>query len=242
MFVFHDAKDILKIDQWNTERQRNPGGPGGVIAANMLVNALEAEINFERARIWARAHTTTGLRVMDAVRKSAVKIHVIAWRSSNPMQPGFSMFSNDSPRMGEGTIFVNLDQFVQVATPNPEDANKSRTLNNFVLILHEVGHAKQFIDNATWFRSNEGTGTYVAPFKAALTEVMTSQTGKSWGHSGKIDRILGNAHKAFSSAIEWDNYIYHEGPICDEIGVARRISYSNIAGGFGTTHTGGSVS
>lgn len=242
MFVFHDPAAIFSRAHWKNECENNPGGPSGVITQSMLVGAREAEINFERARIWARKNTPTGLRIMDAVRNSKTRINVIAWRSRSAVQPGFSMFSNDSPLPNEGTIFVNLDQLVSVATPNPEDINKNHQLNNFILILHEIGHAKQFIDHPVWFRRNESTNEYVDPVRQEFVNLMAARTGKAWGHQGKVDKILGNPHKAFDSAIEWDNYIYHEGPICDEVGVARRIRYSNISMQFGDTHSGGSTS
>lgn len=238
-FKFHDANEVYSNAHWRNECNNNPGGPSGVITQSMLVNKLEAEINFERAKIWARKHTSTGLRIMDEVRNSKTIINVVAWRSTNPIQPGFSMFSNDSPMPNEGTIFVNLDQLVSVATPNSEDKNKNNMLNNFVLILHEVGHAKQFIDNPSWFRSNQNTSDYISVVKQDVLQNIARQTGKSWGIEAKANRILGNAHKAFSSAIEWENYIYHEGPICDEIGVARRIRYDNLNMHFGDTFIGG---
>jgi hypothetical protein len=238
-FKFHDAVEIYANAVWRQELTVNPGGPGGVVTMQMLVNAMEAEINFERARIWARKRTPTGLRLMDSVRNAKETIHVVAWRSSDPAQPGFSMFSSDSPQPGEGTIYVNLDQMVSIAQVNPEDARKNNMLNNFVLILHEVGHAKQFIDNPAWFRLNQGTGDYINNEKAVVLDAVARQTGKAWGIEAKALRIMGNPHKAFSSAIEWENYIYNEGPICDEIGVARRIFYANLNQHFGDTFTSG---
>lgn len=240
-FKFHNANTIYSNSHWRNECNNNPGGPGGVISQSMLVNAKEAELNFERARMWARKKTSTGYRLMEAVRNSSTIINVVAWRSTNPVQPGFSMFSNDSPRVNEGTIYVNLDQLVSVAVPNREDQNKNTMFNNFLLILHEIGHAKQFIDNPSWFRSNQNTADYIAGPKEHVLEMLALKTGKKWGIEAKANRILGNAHKKFSSAIEWENYIYHEGPICDEIGVARRVAYSNLDAHFGDTDIGGGV-
>ena len=164
---------------------------------------------------------------------------MIAWRSSNAAQSGFTMFANDSLVVGQGTLYGNLEAMARVATLAPHEQGKNATLNNFVVMLHEIGHAKQFIDNPVWFRSNEGTGSYIAPQREAVKEILAYQTGKTWGIEGKANRILGNAHKAFSSAIEWDNYLYHEGPICDEIGVARRGRYTNINMTFGSTSISG---
>ena len=160
---------------------------------------------------------------------------MIAWRSSYAAQPGVTMFANDSPVVGQGSVYVNLGEMAQVATLAPHEQGKNATLNNFVVMLHEIGHAKQFIDNPVWFRSNEGTGSYIAPQKEPVKEIFAYQTGKTWGIEGKAYRILENAHKAFSSAIEWDNYLYHEAPICDEIGVAKRGIYTKINMTFGST-------
>jgi ABC-type glycerol-3-phosphate transport system permease component len=41
------------------------------------------------------------------------------------------------------------------------------------------------------------------------------------------------------SGIEWENYLYHEGPICDELGLPRRIFYTNLTSLFGQTLIGG---
>ena len=143
-FKFHDADKIYSNPNWQFECQNNNGGAAGVVSRSMLVNAKEAEINFERARIWAKAHTPTGLRIMDAVRGSRIVINVVAWRSSNPMQPGFSMFSSDSPIPGEGTIYVNLDQLVSVENPGPEDRKKSAVFTKDVVALAHLGKVWAF--------------------------------------------------------------------------------------------------
>jgi hypothetical protein len=241
VFKFPSPDQVYNDAKWYDECNNNPGGDAGKISRSMLVNPLEAEINIERTRIFARKHTRTGLSILEAVRKSKVTIHVVAWRSSNPDNPGFSMFSNDSPVYGEGTVYVNLDQLVEVTAPSEADVRTGRrTLyNNFVLILHEIGHAKQFIDNPSWFRLNQGTGEYIAKQKEALMEVYGARAGKSWGIEAKVLSIMGNPVKSYSSAIEWDNYIYHDGPICDELGLARRMWYTNISGNFGDTFMGG---
>ena len=238
-FKFLNPSEVFNNKTWIDECTHNPGGPAGVIHQNTIVSAFEAELNFQRARMWAKSKTRTGYWLFEEVRKSPVQINVVAWRSTNPLNPGFSMFSNDSPLPGQGTIYVNLEQLVSVDRPNPEDAKKNLMLNNFVLILHEIGHAKQFIDAPAWFRSNEGTGKYNEHYKKVVMDAVKNKTGKAWGIEGTVDRIMGNAHKAFSSAIEWENYLYHEGPICDEVGIARRISYSNLQSHFGTTFMSG---
>jgi hypothetical protein len=252
MFRFHDKNRILANAKWAFECNNNPGGPAGVINAGMLVDAKEAEINFGRCQVWSNKHSFTAKRLLNEVKKSPVVINVVAWRSSNPSQPGFTMFASDSPIDGQGTVFINLEAIARVAQLEtfsaggriamvPGGTGKNVTLNSFVVMLHEIGHAKQFVDNPAWFRRNETTKNHMQPQFNAMQEVLIHQSNKSWVREDKVLRALGDAHKKFSSAIEYENYLYHEGPICDEIGVARRGSYENVNIGFGDTSMTGDV-
>jgi hypothetical protein len=250
MFLFPTKDEIYKNPAWEAfckgldpeTRAVMAGGTGGqgVITEDMLVGSFEAELAFGRVRAFAKAKTFTGHYIFEAVRRAKEKIHVVAWRSRNPAAPGYSCFDSDCPRKGEGTIYVNLDQLVKVSTVNPEDRKKKNVYNNFVLILHEVGHAKQFIDNPKWFAN----ATHDDSLRDALAQgptLMAKYPKHEMRRQNMAEKLVGNPHKAYSSAIEWENYIYHEGPICDELGLPRRIFYGNLEGFFGQTAMDGSI-
>jgi hypothetical protein len=238
MLNFPARDKIINNSTWHNACMNNPGGLP--IPFSKIVSPLEAEMNIELTRRWARKHSKTGLEIMNLVSsKTSNLIHVIAWRGEGADE-GFTMFDSDSPLPGEGTVFVNLDVFVQIVESQGQQ-NKSDTMNNFVVILHEIGHAKQFIEMPLIFTSgaldssspaNQSRSLASANYDKQVQQRAMELKGKGMKYSDAsktVQRELGKPpHVAFSSIVEWDNYQRHEGPICDEAGITRRGFYGNI--------------
>ncbi len=202
-----------------------------------IVPSLEAEINIELMRRWAvKNHISKAIEILNVVKNSKVKIHVVTWRCSDA-GTGFTSFDSDCPLPGEGTIYINLDAWVRVQDVRGQQG--SSVYNNFILIIHELGHAKQYIEQPGLF-SISGAEVSQSPGGISHAEAVASYTriqnkmqnllGINYGkaktvmlrHRGKPPNI------AFASPIEWDNYIQHEGPVCDQAKLARRNWYGNI--------------
>jgi hypothetical protein len=244
MLKFPTRHEIFSNGTWRNACENNPGGLP--IRMQRIVSPLECELNIEITRRWARKHSPTGASIMKLVSaKTSPTIHVIGWRGEGEDE-GFTMFDSDSPIVGQGTVFINLDVFVRINETQGQ-TNKTRELNNFVVILHEFGHAKQFIECPSIFKSlasdtateagrsrTQASAEYDQRAKQ-LTESLRAQN-KSLGYSAAsslVKRQLGlPPHQAFSSIVEWDNYQKHEGPICDEAGIMRRGFYNNIQSFF----------
>ncbi|MHC4911311.1 MAG: hypothetical protein ACYTF9_16540 [Planctomycetota bacterium] len=118
-------------------------------------------------------------------------------------------------------------------------------MNNFVVLLHEIGHAKQFIEQPAIFASGAsdsntpaamGRRAAVAAYDKAASEGAEALRKGGMAYSKASREMQARMglppHKAFSSIIEWDNYTKHEGPICDEAGIMRRGFYANIGAHF----------
>jgi len=112
---------------------------------------------------------------------SRTKIHVVGMIGG-----GFSCFNSDYPRKGEGTIYYSLtaEMSIGFTSTGPHDVAsetdldrttahprhktpmgmrrepiESQSLPNWVGFLHEVGHAKQFIDNPSFFDGSYANST-----------------------------------------------------------------------------------
>lgn len=107
---------------------------------------------------WCKG-SKTAQAVMSVVRQSPVKIYVVGMKGG-----GFSCFNSDYPEPGSGTIYYNvsLDLAIAFKSTGPHDqaskvaldkrsgqrttASAQQALHNYIGFLHELGHAKQFIE------------------------------------------------------------------------------------------------
>lgn len=243
MLRYPTASQVFANACWKNACENNPGGLP--IRMAKIVKPLECEMNVELARRWARKHSKTGLAILDIVARSKQTIHVVGWRGEGEDE-GFTMFDSDSPIPGEGTVFINLDVFVEIVESGGQ-TGRSNVMNSFVVMLHEFGHAKQFLEYPAIFKSgasdsgldaaqsrNAASAAYDEAAKKRTAEVKLANPKMGYSAaSALVKRELGMPpHLAFSNLIEWDNYQKHEGPICDEAGIMRRNFYANIRGSF----------
>jgi hypothetical protein len=239
----------VRTEKWADVNSALSGIGAPPIPMGRICQPLEAELNVELARRWARKHSPTGERIISFIKASVVPIHVIAWRGEG-MDEGFSMFDSDSPIPNAGTVWVNLDVFVEVQQ-DVHSLGRNKMFNNFIVILHELGHAKQFIEQPSLFLRDKKEADLLPVEKAHLQlrsdfeKVIDLEAAarrragaKTLAARSAAQKALGMApHVAYPDPIEWDNYKRHEGPICDEAGIMRRGFYANVSTRFPTVIT-----
>ena len=107
-----------------------PPGPA-TVCSNVEMSAIMYEV-----RKWS-AESPTAHRIIHDVNLSKVAVHVIGMKGC-----GFSCFCSDHPVVGQGTVYVDVQSRYEV---------NGHELHTYVIILHELGHAKQFLNNPFWF-------------------------------------------------------------------------------------------
>jgi hypothetical protein len=246
MLIFPTRETILAKGQWLDELS----GGDTQIFPWQLRSPLETELNFEILRrvIFQRKPTKTGQLIWKIVKGCERPFYVIGWRSENLQlhfgknfgalipKTGYTCFSSDDPKPGVGTILINLDLMLEVQ--QEDGSGKDKIYDNALIILHELGHAKQFEEMPSIFNTFrdkhiiEGQGL-TAPAEqtvAATYGPLPKMVAKSYTQL-EVQKMMGpygKLHRAFPCMIERDNYIRHEGPICDEWGLMRRGSYTNV--------------
>lgn len=133
--LFPTREDILATPAWRTALTSDTFGivnPG----PSTICGRIEMLKFMPALREWASG-SPTGRRILDFVEGSYARIHMIGMKGC-----GYSCFDSDCPRKGEGTAYVDIVSQYQVGGMN---------LHTNVVVLHELGHAKQFIENPFWF-------------------------------------------------------------------------------------------
>lgn len=101
-----------------------------------LCDGDDAKAVIQRVRYWSD-RSKTAKEILKAVDLAGQKIHVIGMKNC-----GYTCFDSDCPTKGEGTAYVDV---------NAQFSVDGKPLHNYICILHELGHAKQFIENPAWF-------------------------------------------------------------------------------------------
>lgn len=176
---------------------------------------------------WAR-NSKTAQKVLQLVKGSAKKITVVGMRG------GYQCFDSD------GMIFIDIDGQLTVNVRGPHDLHLDPRvisgrrnvveLNNRLAILHEFGHAKQWIETPAMFDNKQGDydarldKTKFAQDIRAAAEKRLKKTGDESVLPAKetVSSI------AWSVKIELDNMSRHEWPICKELGLPMRANYRDI--------------
>jgi hypothetical protein len=132
-------------------------GPVNDPPFNSLASELEIRKYLYEVAAWADK-SPTAKAILAAVQYSPVEIYVVGMKGG-----GYSCFNSDYPEHGVGTVYYNLTIKMEVSFPGPgptETATgfaigpkKNVELHNYIGFLHELGHAKQYIENPGFFRS-----------------------------------------------------------------------------------------
>ena len=126
---------ILGSAPWMTALKSDTFGIANP-SARTICSRIEMLQYIPRLREWSDG-SRTALSILDYVENSSVKIHVIGMKSC-----GYSCFDSDCPTKGEGTAYVDIERPYFVG---------GAKLHTHVVVLHELGHAKQYIENPFWF-------------------------------------------------------------------------------------------
>ena len=188
------------------------------------------------------------------------------------MHGGFQCFDETAPighALGpkQPTIFVDLNGKLRVLVRTPHDAHLPRNritqpdmrpFENKLALLHEVGHAKQFIERPGWYK------LYVSDSEKAKFRIAIEQRAESLWRSKLTPKavattnssdgppppptmgMMGNnpaaqvrailptttqkaAKQSWAVVVDIDNMARHEWPICRELGLPVRMNYTDLA-------------
>lgn len=202
---------------------------------------------------WASA-SKTAKAVLSAVHDAREEVFVVG------MKGGFQAFSNDEPTAkGEKVpvIFVDLDAKLGLRVRNAHNASEEPNMigakvefSNYIAFLHELGHAKQWIENPVFFIAPPmATTRFAADIRQAAIGRMTrgdtnapKREGTGWQAQAKFNKALTNyvsSHPVFGGIrnpdpkgwgvrVESDNIFRHERPICEELRLPQRLNYRDL--------------
>ena len=189
----------------------------------------------EKVKEWS-ADSKTALATINFVARAQQEVAIVGMRG------GDTAFDSDNPARGKGVIYVNLDLRMGLKGSKVE-------LHQYVALLHELGHAKQWIERPEFFSASvletsafkEAIEKSAAEFfqkralaaqgrefkKMSADEIDEVRMGKL-GLSNRIDKKQQWRQRDSIVRIESDNLARHEWPICDEKKIPRRNSYMDL--------------
>ena len=105
-------------------------------------------------------------------------------------------------------------------------AGKETELSNRIATLHELGHAKQWIEKPDIF---------VRPITKVRDEIRTLAERKAGANAAHILKAkdMPPLFTAWDPVVEMDNMARHEWPICREMGIGYRKNYCDLGGKTG---------
>jgi len=95
--------------------------------------------HIQRVRRWS-LRSPTAQAILAYLDAAPDVINVIGMKSG-----GYTCFDSECPLPNQGTCFVDVE--AEFSVPSAGEA-----LHNYIAILHEFGHAKQWVENPGWFR------------------------------------------------------------------------------------------
>jgi hypothetical protein len=216
-------------------------------------SAEETQKAIGDTKTWAM-YSPTARKLMFFIERSAQRITVVGMRG------GYQCFDSTAGRNKDmPVIFIDLNGklTVNVRTPHnlhldPNACNgQVLELDNNVALLHEFGHAKQWIERPTLFDNRHpGRGGFDAriekkTFASAIRDKaieMRQRRGQVEENLAKVGKLPYKTPDVFQSkeefdefrapawgpVIEMDNMARHEWPICREMGLPLRANYRDI--------------
>jgi hypothetical protein len=204
-------------------------------------------------KAWAM-YSPTARKLMFYIERSAQKITVVGMRG------GYQCFDSTAGRNKDmPVIFIDLNGKLTVNVRTPHNLHLDpnlctgavEELDNNVALLHEFGHAKQWIERPTLFDNRHpGRGGFDAriekkTFASAIRDgaiEMRARRNKVEEDLAKIGKLPYKTPDVFQSkeefdqfrapawgpVIEMDNMARHEWPICREMLLPLRANYRDI--------------
>jgi hypothetical protein len=197
---------------------------------------LDTMIAVQWATAWAW-RSPTAQDLMKNVRASEKTIYVVGMRG------GFQCFnSTEGPKQDMPVVFIDVqgkltanvrtehDIVVDNQHVPPESCtNGVFEINNNIAILHEFGHAMQWIERPLLFDNHfkKAEGSDGKSFREAIRAQATKINPKG-GLQTEEEYKAYKPITAWGVVIEMDNMSRHEWPICKELGLPRRVNYRDI--------------
>lgn len=230
------------LTQWATMY-----GYKGCYSAEETMNAIAD------TKTWAR-YSPTARKLMFYIQRAPQKITVVGMRG------GYQCFDSTAGRdKDKPVIFIDLNGKLTVNIRTPHNLHldpnlctgRVEELDNNVALLHELGHAKQWIERPTLFDNRHpGRGGFDARIekKTFATDIrdkamaIRQQRTKAEDEQAKSGKPADKKPDVFQSrtefdqfrapawgpVIEMDNMARHEWPICREMGLPLRANYRDI--------------
>jgi hypothetical protein len=217
-------------------------------------SAEETQNAIAEAKNWAR-YSPTARKLLFFIERSKQKILVVGMRG------GYQCFdSTGGKNKDKPVIFIDLNGKLTVNVRTPHNLHLDpnlctgavEELDNNVALLHEFGHAKQWIERPTLFDNNHpgrGSGFDARLEKKTFATAIRDQAIEMRERRTKVENDLEKVGKlpykktdvfqskaefdefrapAWGPVIEMDNMARHEWPICREMGLPLRANYRDI--------------
>jgi hypothetical protein len=229
----------------------------------------QTEEVWTRLRAWS-SNSETACAIFQFIDSSDKDVHVVG------MSRGFQCFSSTSGvDEQKGTIFVDLDAKIMILAETTHNFHLPMTtmarlwkgsvggqtwvdLDNNVTLLHEMGHAKQWIEKPGWFDKDYRTETKKvkgqaprdddpklkdvsaaeirnkAKIMAVRTAIKSYPAGRTADLSFLPDASKETGGQQLETPVGWgvpiehDNMRRHEWPVCREMGLPLRCNYGDI--------------
>jgi hypothetical protein len=133
-------------------------GPVNSPPITSLAKELDLRKYVLEVAAWA-SNSRTAKEILYVVQNCEPNIYFVGMNGG-----GFSCFNSDYPKFGSGTVYYNLALKMEIGFngPGPTETasnfaagpKRNVSLHNYVGFLHELGHAKQFIENQGFFRES----------------------------------------------------------------------------------------
>ena len=225
---FPTVEDILKT---HSDELSNWGYPSML----QLTPADMTKAYLEKVRDWS-ADSKTALATINFVERALPEVSIVGMRG------GETSFDSDCPVRGKGVIYVNLDLRMGIRGSNVD-------MHQYVALLHEFGHAKQWIERPEFFSTSPlETSAFKdmieksaaeffqkrilaaqgREFKKMSVDEMDEVRVKNLGLSNLMVKKENWRQRDSIVRIESDNLARHEWPICDEKKMPRRNSYADL--------------
>lgn len=190
------------------------GNPG--IASRTETLAILHEV-----RAWASTNSVTAQAILSVVTNAEQDVYLVGMKGG-----GYTCFCSDDPAPGKGVVYFNFDARFEIK----QEGKANAPLHNYIAFLHEMGHAKQWIETPEFFNGSlQNKPDFAKDIKTAAQN-MAMRTGNcSFGDAGRSLKLqnLRLTKPLWSVRIETDNLMRHEWPMCDESGHVRR-AYTDL--------------
>ena len=172
-------------------------------------------------RAWAQ-QSKTAREIIKHVEEADQEIIIVGMKKG-----GYTCFSSDDPVVGKGVVYFDFD--ARFATKQAKDTQAA--MHHYIAFLHELGHAKQWIESPVFFNgSSLNTKKFATDLAAAAKTFWQKKQKITYGQAGALlqHNNMRLTNPSWAVRIEMDNLTRHEWPICDETRTPRRLGYTDL--------------